>query len=86
MIGGSAARSVNPAPRGKVNSRPPDGRPWPAMRTARPRLLLGTGSYETPGSAEDGAGLFAAADVVATMVTGLVAACVGMSFAEALWT
>jgi CrcB protein len=49
-------------------------------------LLLGTGSYETPGSAEDGAGLFAAADVVATVVTALVAACVGMSFAEALWT
>ncbi|MEV6290726.1 hypothetical protein AB0M41_09925 [Streptomyces sp. NPDC051896] len=56
------------------------------MRTARRRLLLGTGSYETPGSAEDGAGLSAAADVVAPVVTGLVAACVGMSFAEALWT
>ncbi|MGW0999860.1 fluoride efflux transporter CrcB [Streptomyces sp. NPDC002520] len=60
------------------------------------QLFLGTGlcgalttystlSYETLRLAEDGAGFFAAANVVASVVTGLGAAFVGVSFAQALW-
>ncbi|MFF2202281.1 fluoride efflux transporter FluC [Streptomyces sp. NPDC058145] len=60
------------------------------------RLLLGTGlcgalttystfSYETLRPAEGGARFFAAANVVASVVAGLGAAFVGVSFAETLW-
>jgi CrcB protein len=60
------------------------------------QLLLGTGlcgalttystfSYETLRLAEDGARFFAAANVVASVVAGLGAVFVGVSFAEALW-
>lgn len=60
------------------------------------QLLLGTGlcgalttystfSYETPRLAEGGARFFATANVVASVVAGLGAAFVGVSFAEAMW-
>lgn len=60
------------------------------------QLLLGTGlcgalttystfSYETLRLAEDGAGFYAVANVVASVAAGLGAAFVGVSFAEALW-
>jgi CrcB protein len=61
------------------------------------QLLLGTGlcgalttystfSYETLRLAEDGAKLYAAANVVASVVAGLGAAFAGVSVAEALWS
>ncbi|MFB8084911.1 fluoride efflux transporter CrcB [Streptomyces sp. NPDC055992] len=61
------------------------------------QLLLGTGfcgalttystfSYETLRLAEDGARLYAAANVVASVVVGLGAAFAGVTLAEALWT
>lgn len=60
------------------------------------QLLLGTGlcgalttystfSYETLRLAEDGARLFAAANVIASVVAGLGAVFVGVSAAQALW-
>ncbi|MFI8947899.1 fluoride efflux transporter CrcB [Streptomyces sp. NPDC053750] len=60
------------------------------------QLLLGTGlcgalttystfSYETLRLAEDGARLFAAVNVVASVVAGLGAAFAGVSLADALW-
>lgn len=60
------------------------------------QLLLGTGlcgalttystfSYETLRLAEDGAGLFAAANVAASVVAGLGAAFAGVSLAQVLW-
>ncbi|MFJ9833833.1 fluoride efflux transporter CrcB [Streptomyces sp. NPDC101169] len=68
----------------------------PGAASPHVRLLLGTGfcgalttystfSYETLRLAEDGAKFFAAANVVASVVAGLGAAFVGVSFAEALW-
>ncbi|WBO64804.1 hypothetical protein [Streptomyces camelliae] len=42
-------------------------------------------SYEALRPAEDGARFFAAANVVASVVAGLGAAFVGVSFAQALW-
>ncbi|TXR96580.1 fluoride efflux transporter CrcB [Streptomyces sp. col6] len=61
------------------------------------QLLLGTGfcgalttystfSYETLRLAEDGARLYAVANVVASVVMGLGAAFAGVTLAEALWT
>ncbi|MCG7526695.1 fluoride efflux transporter CrcB [Streptomyces sp. OfavH-34-F] len=61
------------------------------------QLLLGTGlcgalstystfSYETLRLAEDGARLYAAANVVLSVVVGLGAAFAGVRLAEALWT
>ncbi|NUQ99716.1 MAG: fluoride efflux transporter CrcB [Streptomyces sp.] len=60
------------------------------------QLLLGTGlcgalttystfSYETLRLAEEGAGLFAAANVVGSIVTGLGAAFTGTALAQAVW-
>lgn len=60
------------------------------------QLLLGTGlcgalstystfSYETLRLAEDGARFYAAANVVASVVTGLGAVFAGVALAEALW-
>ncbi|MFD9194697.1 fluoride efflux transporter CrcB [Streptomyces phaeochromogenes] len=60
------------------------------------QLLLGTGlcgalttystfSFETLRLAEDGARLYAAANVIASVVVGLGAAFAGVSVAEALW-
>ncbi|MEV7864940.1 fluoride efflux transporter CrcB [Streptomyces sp. NPDC088124] len=60
------------------------------------QLLLGTGfcgalttystfSYETLRLAEDGARLYAAANVLASVVTGLGAVYLGVALAEALW-
>ncbi|MDQ0989149.1 fluoride efflux transporter CrcB [Streptomyces sp. V3I7] len=60
------------------------------------QLLLGTGlcgalttystfSYETLRLTEAGAGLYAAANVVASVATGLGAAFAGVSIAETLW-
>ncbi|WP_369395327.1 CrcB family protein [Streptomyces sp. CG1] len=60
------------------------------------QLLLGTGlcgalttyptfSYETLRPAEDGAGLYAAANVIAGPVAGLGAVSAGVPFADALW-
>ncbi|MFJ3306987.1 fluoride efflux transporter CrcB [Streptomyces sp. NPDC086549] len=60
------------------------------------QLLLGTGlcgalttystfSYETLRLTETGAGLYAAANVVASVVAGLGAAFAGVSIAEVLW-
>jgi CrcB protein len=60
------------------------------------QLLLGTGlcgalttystfSYETLRLAEDGARFYAVANVVASVVAGLGAVFVGVSFADALW-
>ncbi|MEU0646701.1 fluoride efflux transporter CrcB [Streptomyces umbrinus] len=60
------------------------------------QLLLGTGlcgalttystfSFETLRLAEDGARLYAAANVIASVVVGLGAAFAGVSAAEALW-
>lgn len=60
------------------------------------RLLLGTGlcgalstystfSYETLRLAEDGAGFFAAANVVGSIAAGLGAAFTGTALAQALW-
>lgn len=60
------------------------------------QLLLGTGlcgalttystfSYETLRLTEEGAGFFAAANVVASVVSGLGAAFTGAAFAQALW-
>lgn len=60
------------------------------------QLLLGTGlcgalttystfSYETLRLTETGAGLYAAANVVGSLVAGLGAAFAGASIAEALW-
>ncbi|MFC8664105.1 MULTISPECIES: fluoride efflux transporter CrcB [Streptomyces] len=60
------------------------------------QLLLGTGlcgalttystfSYETLRLTEDGARLYAAANVIASVVVGLGAAFAGVSVAEALW-
>ncbi|MDJ0346208.1 fluoride efflux transporter CrcB [Streptomyces sp. H10-C2] len=60
------------------------------------QLLVGTGlcgalttystfSYETLRLAEDGAGFFAAANVVASVVAGLGAAFTGAALAQALW-
>ncbi|MFF5858846.1 fluoride efflux transporter CrcB [Streptomyces sp. NPDC012751] len=60
------------------------------------RLLLGTGlcgalttystfSYETLRLTEAGSGLYAAVNVVASVVAGLVAAFTGVSLAGALW-
>ncbi|MGC4947377.1 fluoride efflux transporter CrcB [Streptomyces sp. DT224] len=60
------------------------------------QLLLGTGlcgalstystfSYETLRLAEDGAGFYAAANVVVSVVAGLGAAFAGVTLAEALW-
>ncbi|MDO0929072.1 fluoride efflux transporter CrcB [Streptomyces sp. TG1A-8] len=60
------------------------------------RLLLGTGlcgalttystfSYETLRLTEAGAGLYAAANVVASVTAGLAAASAGVSLAGALW-
>ncbi|NLU76682.1 fluoride efflux transporter CrcB [Streptomyces sp. HNM0575] len=59
-------------------------------------LFLGTGlcgalttystfSYETLRLVEDGAGFYAAANVVASVVAGLGAVFVGISVAEAVW-
>lgn len=64
--------------------------------SAHVQLLLGTGlcgalttystfSYETLRLAEDGAGFFAAANVVGSIVAGLGAAFAGTAFAQALW-
>ncbi|MER6732053.1 fluoride efflux transporter CrcB [Streptomyces puniciscabiei] len=61
-----------------------------------PQLLLGTGlcgalttystfSYETLRLTEAGSGLYAAANVVASLVAGLAAAFGGVSLAAALW-
>ncbi|SED19797.1 camphor resistance protein CrcB [Streptomyces sp. 2131.1] len=61
------------------------------------QLLLGTGlcgalstystfSYETLRLAEDGAGFYAAANVVASVVVGLGAAFAGVELAGALWS
>ncbi|MCX5599177.1 fluoride efflux transporter CrcB [Streptomyces phaeochromogenes] len=61
------------------------------------QLLLGTGlcgalttystfSFETLRLAEDGLRLYAAANVIASVVVGLGAAFAGVSVAEALWT
>jgi fluoride exporter len=60
------------------------------------QLLLGTGlcgalttystfSYETLRLTETGAGLYAAANVVASLVAGLVAAFAGVAIAQAVW-
>ncbi|MEU2623320.1 fluoride efflux transporter CrcB [Streptomyces sp. NPDC007157] len=60
------------------------------------QLLLGTGlcgalttystfSYETLRLTETGAGLYAAANVVATVVAGLGAAFAGVAIAQAVW-
>ncbi|MDX6329786.1 MAG: fluoride exporter [Streptomycetaceae bacterium] len=60
------------------------------------QLLVGTGlcgalttystfSYETLRLAEEGAGFFAAANVVASVVAGLGAAFTGAALAQALW-
>ncbi|MFE2062647.1 MULTISPECIES: fluoride efflux transporter CrcB [unclassified Streptomyces] len=60
------------------------------------QLLLGTGlcgalttystfSYETLRLTETGAGLYAAANVVASLVAGLGAAFAGVAIAQALW-
>ncbi|MFD3313432.1 fluoride efflux transporter CrcB [Streptomyces sp. NPDC058694] len=60
------------------------------------QLLLGTGlcgalttystfSFETLRLAEDGARLYAAANVIASVAVGLGAAFAGVSMAEALW-
>ena len=60
------------------------------------QLLVGTGlcgalttystfSYETLRLAEDGAGFYAVANVVASVAAGLGAAFVGVAFAEAFW-
>jgi CrcB protein len=60
------------------------------------QLLLGTGlcgalttystfSYETLRLTETGAGFYAAANVVASVVAGLGAAFVGVSLAQAVW-
>ncbi|MEU2222988.1 fluoride efflux transporter CrcB [Streptomyces sp. NPDC018347] len=60
------------------------------------RLLLGTGlcgalttystfSYETLRLTEAGSGLYAAVNVVASVVAGLAAAFTGVSLADALW-
>ncbi|MFF4315178.1 fluoride efflux transporter CrcB [Streptomyces sp. NPDC001507] len=60
------------------------------------RLLLGTGlcgalttystfSYETLRLTETGAGLYAAANVVASLVAGLGAAFAGVAIAQAVW-
>jgi CrcB protein len=60
------------------------------------QLLVGTGlcgalttystfSYETLRLAEEGAGFFAAANVVASVVAGLGAAFIGAALAQALW-
>jgi fluoride exporter len=64
--------------------------------SAHLQLLLGTGlcgalttystfSYETLRLGEDGAGLLAAANVVASVVAGLGAAFTGVALAQALW-
>ncbi|WP_128378140.1 fluoride efflux transporter CrcB [Streptomyces cavernae] len=64
--------------------------------SAHLQFLLGTGlcgalttystfSYETLRLAEDGAGFYAVANVIASVAAGLGAAFVGVSFAEALW-
>jgi CrcB protein len=60
------------------------------------QLLIGTGlcgalttystfSYETLRLTETGAGFYAAANVVASVMAGLGAAFAGVSFAQALW-
>ncbi|MDH6218992.1 fluoride efflux transporter CrcB [Streptomyces pseudovenezuelae] len=64
--------------------------------SAHLQLLLGTGlcgalttystfSYETLRLTETGAGLYAAANVVGSVMAGLGAAFVGVSVAQALW-
>jgi len=64
--------------------------------TSHVQLLLGTGlcgalttystfSYETLRLSQDGAGFYAVANVVASVVAGLGAAFVGVSVAQALW-
>ncbi|MEU6017901.1 fluoride efflux transporter CrcB [Streptomyces sp. NPDC047515] len=64
--------------------------------TSHLQLLLGTGlcgalttystlSYETLRLAEDGARFYAAANILASVVTGLGAAFAGVSVAQALW-
>ncbi|MFG2651646.1 fluoride efflux transporter CrcB [Streptomyces sp. NPDC048436] len=64
--------------------------------SSQTQLLLGTGlcgalttystfSYETLRLTEDGARFFAAANVAASVVTGLGAAYVGVTLAEVLW-